>query len=49
MLRKLQFGVAGLAALVAISAAGAAAAEDVTLEYWVYSDFGEGDALALQQ
>ncbi|MDW6023056.1 ABC transporter substrate-binding protein [Mesorhizobium sp. BAC0120] len=48
-LSKLRFGVAGLAALLAVGAAGTAAAEDVTLEYWVYSDFAQGDALALQQ
>lgn len=49
MLDKLRLGVAGLAALFAIGAAGSAAAEDVTLQYWVYSDFAQGDALALQQ
>lgn len=37
------------AALMAAGLAGSAAAEDVTLEYWVYSDFAQGDALALQQ
>lgn len=46
---KLRSGVSGFAALVAVSAAGMAAAQDVTLEYWVYSDFAQGDALALQE
>ncbi|MFL5286454.1 MAG: hypothetical protein ACJ8AW_37125, partial [Rhodopila sp.] len=46
---KILSRVAGLAALVAVGAAGTAAAEDVTLDYWVYSDFAQGDALALQQ
>jgi multiple sugar transport system substrate-binding protein len=46
---KIRSGVAGLAALVAVGVAGAAAVEDVTLDYWVYSDFAQGDALALQQ
>jgi len=41
--------VAGLVALAALGSAGTAAAEDVTLQYWVYSDFAQGDALALQQ
>ena len=45
----LRSGAAGIAALVAMSMAGMAAAQDVTLEYWVYSDFAQGDALALQQ
>jgi multiple sugar transport system substrate-binding protein len=48
-LNRRRLGVAGLAALITVGAAGAAAAEDVTLEYWVYSDFAQGDALALQQ
>lgn len=38
-----------LAALIAVGSTGMAMAEDVTLEYWVYSDFAQGDALALQQ
>lgn len=46
---KYRSGVAGIAALAALGAAGNASAEDVTLEYWVYSDFAQGDALALQQ
>jgi multiple sugar transport system substrate-binding protein len=46
---KLRAGIAGAAALVALGAAGAAVAQDVTLEYWVYSDFAQGEALALQQ
>ena len=37
------------AALLTLGAATAACAQDVTLEYWVYSDFAQGDALALQQ
>ncbi|WP_244540210.1 ABC transporter substrate-binding protein [Kaistia soli] len=41
--------MAGLVALGMIGSAGAAAAEDVTLQYWVYSDFAQGEALALQQ
>ena len=41
--------IAGAAALVAVGSAGAALAQDVTLEYWVYSDFAQGEALALQQ
>jgi len=41
---------AGLAALLAVTSAGAVKAEDpVTLEYWVYSDFAQGEALKLQQ
>lgn len=39
----------GVSALIAVGWAGMAAAQDVTLEYWVYSDFAQGDALALQQ
>ncbi|MCE7027701.1 ABC transporter substrate-binding protein [Jiella avicenniae] len=35
--------------LLAIAASPAFADEPVTLEYWVYSDFAQGDALALQQ
>ncbi|MCX5512958.1 sugar ABC transporter substrate-binding protein [Kaistia algarum] len=48
-LNTLRSGVAGLVALAALGSAGSAAAEDVTLQYWVYSDFAQGDALALQQ
>ena len=48
-LDKLRSGVAGIVALAAIGSAGMAAAEDVKLQYWVYSDFAQGDALALQQ
>jgi len=35
--------------LIALGATRPASAEDVTLEYWVYSDFAQGEALALQQ
>ena len=35
--------------LLALVAGPARADEPVTLEYWVYSDFAQGDALALQQ
>ncbi|NDW04499.1 ABC transporter substrate-binding protein [Jiella pacifica] len=36
--------------LLAFAASSARAADEpVTLEYWVYSDFAQGDALALQQ
>lgn len=42
-------GTAGIAALIALGAAGMAAAQDRVLEYWVYSDFAQGEALALQQ
>ncbi|MDR3372876.1 MAG: extracellular solute-binding protein [Ancalomicrobiaceae bacterium] len=49
IISKLQGGIAGLLASVALAGAGAASAEGVTLEYWVYSDFAAGDALALQQ
>ncbi|MCF3932094.1 ABC transporter substrate-binding protein [Acuticoccus sp. M5D2P5] len=45
---RLQSGVAALA-LIAAGVATPALAQDVTLEYWVYSDFAQGDALALQQ
>ena len=38
-----------IAALITAGSAGVAMAQDVTLEYWVYSDFAQGDALALQQ
>ena len=48
-LDKLRFGVAGLAALFALGTTGPAAAEDIALQYWVYSDFAQGDALKLQQ
>ena len=48
-LDKLRFGVAGLAVMFALGTAVPAAAEDITLQYWVYSDFGQGDALALQE
>lgn len=36
-------------ALLCFAAVPAAAQEPVTLEYWVYSDFAQGDALALQE
>ncbi|MET3925742.1 ABC transporter substrate-binding protein [Devosia sp. 2618] len=44
----LRAAIAG-ATLLAVGCGGAAFAQDVTLEYWVYSDFAQGDALALQQ
>ncbi|MDB5587160.1 MAG: carbohydrate transporter substrate-binding protein family [Devosia sp.] len=44
----LRAAIAG-ATLLAAGGAGAAFAQDVTLEYWVYSDFAQGDALAMQQ
>ncbi|MET2830379.1 ABC transporter substrate-binding protein [Mesorhizobium shangrilense] len=41
---------AGFAALAAAASIGGARADEpVTLEYWVYSDFAQGDALKLQQ
>lgn len=47
---KLNTITGGIAAsLLALYASGTAMAADVTLEYWVYSDFAQGDALALQQ
>ena len=48
-LTRLQSSAAALALMTALAAAGSATANDVTLEYWVYSDFAQGDALALQQ
>lgn len=45
-LARLRAGIAGIAVM---ATAGLAAAQDVTLEYWVYSDFAQGDALALQR
>lgn len=48
-LLRYRIGFATFAACLAASAAMPAAAEDVTLEYWVFSDFAQGDALALQQ
>lgn len=47
-LRKFAAG-ASLAALIGAGFAGTATAQDVTLEYWVFSDFAQGEALALQQ
>src|SRR6516225_8144922 len=42
--------MANLMALgVAAAVGGARADEPVTLEYWVYSDYAQGDALKLQQ
>ncbi|RWR25917.1 extracellular solute-binding protein [Sinirhodobacter populi] len=38
-----------LAATALAALTNPAFAEDVTLQYWVYSDFAQGDALALQQ
>lgn len=38
-----------IAALAFLASAGIAAAQNITLEYWVYSDFAQGEALALQQ
>jgi multiple sugar transport system substrate-binding protein len=43
-----RLGMASVLALV-LSAGVALAADQVTLQYWVYSDFAEGDALKLQQ
>ena len=43
-----RLGMASVLALV-LSAGAALAADPVTLQYWVYSDFAEGDALKLQQ
>jgi multiple sugar transport system substrate-binding protein len=43
-----RLGMASMLALV-LSAGAALAADPVTLQYWVYSDFAEGDALKLQQ
>src|ERR1700754_3578072 len=41
---------AGFVALVTAAAVGGARAEEpITLEYWVYSDFAQGEALKLQQ
>src|SRR5690606_10129342 len=45
---RLRAGIAGAAALI-VGTAGMAEAQNVTLEYWVYSDFAQGEALALQQ
>jgi multiple sugar transport system substrate-binding protein len=41
-------GLAGALAL-SLTAGAARAADPVTLQYWVYSDFAQGDALKLQQ
>lgn len=49
MTTRFRTGAAGIVALIATGAAGMAAAETKTLEYWVYSDFAQGEALALQQ
>lgn len=46
-LQRHRIGFAAVALLAASAAIPAAA--DTTLEYWVYSDFAQGDALALQQ
>jgi multiple sugar transport system substrate-binding protein len=45
---KICAGLTG-AAVLTLGVAATASAQDVTLEYWVYSDFAQGDALALQQ
>ncbi|SKA27234.1 ABC transporter substrate-binding protein [Consotaella salsifontis] len=46
---KLNMITGGIASLMAIFACSTAMADDVTLEYWVFSDFAQGDALALQE
>lgn len=50
-MRKTQGARLGISAMALLAAgfAGAAQAQDVTLEYWVFSDFAQGEALALQQ
>lgn len=48
-MNRLRAVATGAAALVAAGFIGPVAAQDVSLEYWVYSDFAQGDALALQQ
>lgn len=47
MKTTLTNGVAALALATGLGAASQAAAQE--LQYWVYSDFAQGDALALQQ
>jgi len=47
--KALRIALVGASALVAIGLAAPTWAQDVTLEYWVYSDFAQGDALELQQ
>lgn len=49
MKTHLRASVAGTLALIGCAAIAPASAADVTLEYWVYSDFAQGDALELQQ
>jgi multiple sugar transport system substrate-binding protein len=46
---RVRAGIAGAAALIVAGAAGMASAQDATLEYWVYSDYGQGEAGALQK
>jgi multiple sugar transport system substrate-binding protein len=47
---RLRALAAGAAAVFALGiACSAAKAADTTLEYWVYSDFAQGDALAMQK
>jgi multiple sugar transport system substrate-binding protein len=46
---KLRAGIAGVTVLLLAGMVGPAFAEDVTLQYWAYSDYAQGDALALQQ
>ncbi|OLP61594.1 sugar ABC transporter substrate-binding protein [Xaviernesmea oryzae] len=46
---KAGFGLSALAAGALFSVGTAHAQEKVTLEYWVYSDFAQGEALKLQQ
>ncbi|MDB5666731.1 ABC transporter substrate-binding protein [Cypionkella sp.] len=45
----LRSGAVGLATLAATSFNSMALAQDVALQYWVYSDFAQGDALAMQE
>lgn len=47
--KRIRAALIGATALMTVGFAGSVAAQDVTLEYWVYSDFAQGDALALQQ
>lgn len=47
--RTFRAALTAATALIAVGFAGAASAQDVTLEYWVYSDFAQGDALVMQQ
>src|SRR4029450_7449725 len=46
---KLRAGIAGVTVLLLAGMVGPTFAEDVTLQYWAYSDYAQGDAIALQQ